>query len=133
MTVLAGGILILVAVAFVALPFMGWAEAAAFVAGGDQRRQALEAQKLEAYAAIKDAELDFRMGKLTETDYQFVREKYAQEALAALAALDAGGISESRRQSDTAVAYCSACGTKTAPGGRFCGGCGQHLGVPDPR
>jgi hypothetical protein len=47
-----------------------------------------EKQKADAYAAIKEAELDHRMGKLTEEDYWFLREKDEARALEALAQLD---------------------------------------------
>jgi hypothetical protein len=47
-----------------------------------------EKQKADAYAAIKEAEFDHQMGKLTEEDYRFLREKYEARALEALAQLD---------------------------------------------
>jgi hypothetical protein len=47
-----------------------------------------EKQKTEAYAAIKEAEFDLQMGKLTPEDYQMLREKYEARALEALAQLD---------------------------------------------
>lgn len=47
-----------------------------------------EKQKTDAYAAIKEAEFDLQMGKLTLEDYQVLREKYEARALEALAQLD---------------------------------------------
>ena len=47
-----------------------------------------EKQKTEAYAAIKEADFDLQMGKLTQEDYQSLREKYEARALEALAHLD---------------------------------------------
>ena len=47
-----------------------------------------EKQKTDAYAAIKEAEFDLQMGKLTPEDYQVLREKYEARALEALAQLD---------------------------------------------
>jgi hypothetical protein len=46
-----------------------------------------EKQKVDAYAAIKEAEFDRQMGKLTEEDYHVLREKYEVRALEALAQL----------------------------------------------
>ena len=43
-----------------------------------------ERQKKEAYVAIKEAEFDRQTGKLTEEDYDFLREKYEARALEAL-------------------------------------------------
>src|SRR6266404_9129113 len=47
-----------------------------------------EKQKTEAYAAIKEADFDLQMGKLTQEDYKSLREKYEARALEALAQLD---------------------------------------------
>ncbi len=47
-----------------------------------------EKQKTEAYAAIKEAEFDLQMGKLTQEDYLAIHEKYEARALEALAQLD---------------------------------------------
>jgi len=46
-----------------------------------------EKQKTDAYAAIKEAEFDLQMGKLTAEDYHALREKYEERALEALAQL----------------------------------------------
>ena len=57
---------------------------------GAQEGQATrwEKQKADAYAAIKEAEFDQQMGKLTKEDYHILREKYEARALEALAQLD---------------------------------------------
>ncbi|MBM4256653.1 MAG: hypothetical protein FJ147_12250 [Deltaproteobacteria bacterium] len=47
-----------------------------------------EKQKADAYSAIKEAEFDQQMGKLTDEDYRILREKYETRALEALAQLD---------------------------------------------
>ena len=47
-----------------------------------------EKQKAAAYAAIREAEFDKQMGKLTDEDYQFIRQKYEARAIEALAQLD---------------------------------------------
>jgi hypothetical protein len=52
-----------------------------------------EKQKADAYAALKEAEFDQQMGKLTEEDYRLLREKYEGRALEALAQLDRLGTS----------------------------------------
>jgi hypothetical protein len=57
---------------------------------GAQEGQAMrwEKQKTDAYAAIKEAEFDQQMGKLTKEDYHVLRKKYEARALEALAQLD---------------------------------------------
>ena len=57
-------------------------------AGVDPERHRLEKEKELAYAALKEAEFDFQMGKLSAEDYAALREKYEARALQALAALE---------------------------------------------
>ncbi len=47
-----------------------------------------EKQKAAAYAAIREAEFDKQMGKLTDEDYQWIRQKYETRAIEALTQLD---------------------------------------------
>ena len=55
---------------------------------GDRPRW--ERQKRQALAAIKEAELDHRMGKLTDEDLAAMRARFEAEALEAMAALERG-------------------------------------------
>jgi hypothetical protein len=54
----------------------------------DERRAALEAAKEAKYREIRDAELDFRMGKLTEADYRLTDRELRTQAIAILRELD---------------------------------------------
>src|SRR3954453_9897313 len=55
----------------------------------DERRSALEAAKEAKYREIRDAELDFRMGKLTEADYKVTDRELRGQAISILRELDA--------------------------------------------
>ena len=55
----------------------------------DERRAALEAAKEAKYREIRDAELDFRMGKLTDSDYRTTDRELRAQAIAILRELDA--------------------------------------------
>ena len=55
----------------------------------DERRAALEAAKEAKYREIRDAELDFRMGKLTEADYRTTDRELRGQAIEILRELDA--------------------------------------------
>jgi flagellar biosynthesis/type III secretory pathway M-ring protein FliF/YscJ len=55
----------------------------------DERRAALEAAKEAKYREIRDAELDFRMGKLTESDYRLTDRELRAQAIEILRDLDA--------------------------------------------
>jgi hypothetical protein len=55
----------------------------------DERRAALEAAKEAKYREIHDAELDFRMGKLSELDYRALDRELRAQAIQILRQLDA--------------------------------------------
>jgi hypothetical protein len=55
----------------------------------DERRAALEAAKEAKYREIRDAELDFQMGKLTEDDYKLTDRELRAQAIAILREIDA--------------------------------------------
>ena len=57
-------------------------------AGDVARRAELEAAKEAKYREIRDAELDLRMGKLSEADHRAVDRALRAEAVAILAELD---------------------------------------------
>ena len=52
------------------------------------RRADLEAAKESKYREIKDAELDFRMGKLSEADWKALDAELRAQAIAILRELD---------------------------------------------
>ena len=54
----------------------------------DERRAALEAAKEAKYREIRDAELDFRMGKMSEPDYRTTDRELRGQAVAILRQLD---------------------------------------------
>ena len=43
----------------------------------NHRAEELETRKSEIYSAIKDIELDYQMGKLSEENYQKLRNQYS--------------------------------------------------------
>jgi hypothetical protein len=54
----------------------------------DERRAGLEAAKEAKYREIRDAELDFRMGKMSEADYRTTDRELRAQAVAILRELD---------------------------------------------
>jgi hypothetical protein len=54
----------------------------------DARRSELEAAKEAKYREIRDAELDYRMGKLSEADWRAVDRELRVEAMEILRRLD---------------------------------------------
>ncbi|MBX3024902.1 zinc ribbon domain-containing protein [bacterium] len=120
------GALIWLGVALVAL-FVGWPllQARRGVEPGDAEAPPLERQKREALVAIKEAEFDRAMGKLSDADFAQLTQRYREQALAAMAALEAGAPRGAR--GGVRLAFCPQCGTKLPPRANFCGGCGHAL------
>ena len=57
-------------------------------AADGSERERWERQKRQALAAIKEAELDHRMGKLSDEDLAGMRGRFEAQALEAMAALE---------------------------------------------
>ena len=117
------GISLIVVTAFlVCLPFFRGTLGDASIAGSEVALW--EKQKREAYAAIKEAQLDMQMGKLAVADYDLIRTAEEARALEALRAL---GKSDVRPGQDgLGQRECSACGADVASG-TFCAACGARV------
>jgi hypothetical protein len=93
-----------------------------------------------ALAALKEIEFDRETGKLSDADYDFLKQKYTVEALQALRAEDAEAPDDIEAQVAARVATlqavaaggtsCPGCGTLAAAGAHFCAECGRSLGAP---
>ena len=82
------GLAVVLAVAvFVAAPLFAAPEMTAAVAMPSERDR-WERQKRQALAAIKEAELDHRMGKLSDDDLASMRARFETQALEAMAVLE---------------------------------------------
>ena len=116
--------------------FVGWPLFRSRPAQADPQvewRFPLERQKLEAYAAIKEAEFDRLMGKLSEADYATLTERYRQRALAAIALLRQSNRASERRAPRKAarhparLSFCPSCGERLPIDANFCAACGERL------
>ncbi len=112
----------------------------------------LKIQKEEIYSAIKEMEFDHKMGKLSEDDYLNLREKYRAKAIGSLKGMDElegkkgfsrdigneieKEVSALRRGRGKGTpkrggaVFCTQCGRRRSPGGRFCSWCGTRLAKP---
>ncbi|MBI3990205.1 MAG: tetratricopeptide repeat protein [candidate division NC10 bacterium] len=83
-------ILILIALALITLPF--WRKATSVPPPPPQgEAEELLLQKATLYQSLRELELDYQMGKLSDEDYQALRQDYEAEAATVLARLDALG------------------------------------------
>ena len=92
-----------------------------------------------ALTALKEIEFDRETGKLSDSDYAYLKEKYTAAALEALRAeapddIEAMVAARVRMlRSATAAAspapVCATCGPRPEPDAVFCSGCGVRLAV----
>ena len=110
--------------------------------GSDDRKEALQQSKENVYAAIKEMDFDYQMGKLSEDDYQHLKMQYKGKAVEILKSLDTANQAEDadleaaielevqqlREQYHTSsINFCSQCGIEVLPNSNFCQGCGHSL------
>lgn len=135
MTVLASAALVVGVALFVGWPLLR-SRTGAHAAGGEDRLAVLQKRKLDAYAALKEAELDFRTGKMSEEDFRAIEARCRSQALQVIEELQRLGAAEGlppreptgeRKPRSGKVAFCPSCGTRVLPPGNFCGGCGRDL------
>lgn len=97
----------------------------------NHRAEELQSRKAEIYAAIKDIEFDFQMGKISEEDFNELRDHYRAEAVRILKQIDALKLPKTdkkrERSEKSAVRFCAECGQPAAKGDNFCTDCGAKL------
>ncbi len=81
-------ILFVSAILYVAYPFLVETEERAQREQEETALQKAEKRKDDIIATIKDIEMDFRMGKLSEEDYQALKSQQEFEAVAVLQEID---------------------------------------------
>lgn len=75
----------------------------------------VEERKAAIYENLRDLQFEFRVGKLSETDYQSTKASLQKE----LAAVVAGTASR--------ITRCGSCGAQPPRRMKFCGNCGSAL------
>lgn len=82
------GLILVAAVSwFVATPFLRTARPEGRLVAEPEKNR-WQKRKEEALAAIKEAEFDFHLGKLSESDYHEMRRRLEVQALQAIEALE---------------------------------------------
>ncbi|HEX21220.1 MAG TPA: zinc ribbon domain-containing protein [Actinobacteria bacterium] len=100
----------------------------------------LLSRKNNLYRSIKDTEFDFRSAKLSEDDYEKLRDKLEREAMEVLEKIDnieKGSKDDSlksiskpaanKKKRNTTKKFCTECGEPYSKGTKFCTGCGGKL------
>ena len=112
--------------------------------------QELKSKKNGAYATIRELEFDLSMGKLTEADFQILKQQYTLEAVGYMKEMDQlespaaifskpvdpvleeeieQGVTatRNRKSPQRKYIYGTACGEKAAVESRICAACGSNL------
>jgi hypothetical protein len=131
-----GTILALAALGFVLYPL--FREGAPVVKRARPVKAAREPSASErAVAILREVEFDRETGKLSESDYEILKNTYTREALAALRSEDAASATASGIPDDEVEAVilkyrarpttCEACGPRPEPDAIYCSSCGRYL------
>lgn len=147
-------VIIVAVIAFIAYPLFTKSRGQMIEASNPY--DTIVSQRDSAYAALRDLDLDFQLGKLSESDYTSLRDKYKARAAVALQELDAAHAADAqaaleaqvaqirqpavddleaeiarvrsaKTKTVTASAFCAKCGTARQPGDQFCAKCGSQL------
>ncbi|HEX5416020.1 MAG TPA: zinc ribbon domain-containing protein [Chloroflexota bacterium] len=125
-TLLAVGVVVWLAYPLVRTP------GARSVAGPGASAELL-ARRDRVFDELREADFDFRVGKLTPEDYQATHERLESEAARILHAIDVQiaaldeDIERDVREYRTLRRACPHCDAPVAPGARFCVSCGAAL------
>ena len=90
-------------------------------------------RKEAIYAAIKDIEFDYQMGKLSKEDYHELRQQYKDEAVRLLKKIDHTQKKVIKdetiraKKKDAQTNFCWMCGTALVAGESFCPNCGEKI------
>ena len=102
----------------------------------------LEVRKEVALAAVKELEFDLNMGKISDEDYEALKEQYAKDAVGYVKEIDqiSGGPRKQAEKIDKELEdeirafrkrpgrFCTQCGAPVATDDKFCAQCGEKLG-----
>lgn len=120
-------LLICAVVAVSAILYTFWVkpEVAVALSPAERERAFLNERKEVLYENLRDLHLEYRMGKLSDRDYQQLKEHYQEQLAPLLHALEQLPLQPARARPGPGT--CPRCGHANPPGNRFCGACGTGL------
>ncbi|MFQ5926963.1 MAG: zinc ribbon domain-containing protein [Terriglobia bacterium] len=97
----------------------------------ERERAFLNERKQVVYENLRDLQMEYRMGKLSEKDYRQLKEHHQEQLAGLLYALDQLRARSGQAGEPVAVqsrpGQCPQCGEQNPPGNHFCGACGTRL------
>ena len=89
----------------------------------------LVARKSALYRNIKELQFEYKIGRLTESDFMLLENEYKSEAVEILQKLDILKDSTTIHDPQSAIQnqICPSCGSNAIPGKKFCADCGTRL------
>jgi hypothetical protein len=85
----------------------------------------LEEKKARIYENLRDLQFEYRVGKLSDDDYQKTKQSLQTELAGVLAEIDAVPTAKPKPQPDSKT--CPHCGAKFPKPLKFCGECGKAM------
>jgi hypothetical protein len=93
----------------------------------DQQLVPLERKKEVLYENLRDLNFEYRMGKLSEADYQSAKMAAQAELVPVLSALEELEAQKLREEVTPPPGWCERCTHQNPPDNVFCGQCGASL------
>lgn len=128
------GMIILVVVCwYIGEPlFLGVRKGAVLTGAASKAIRDLELRKEEVMLTLKDLEMDFRMQKISEQDYQLLYAEAVQQGSRLVQQIDTAKNSQTKLDANEssvrpAQKFCTQCGTALVAGTKFCGACGHKI------
>lgn len=96
----------------------------------------LEQRKSQIYENLRDLQFEYRLGKLSDEDYQKTKVDLQRELAKVLAEIDAGQPAQGKAAAAPKAAVeqiarvaetCPHCGAKFSQAMKFCGACGKAM------
>ena len=97
----------------------------------EREQEFLDERRAMVYEGLRDLQMEYRMGKLSDGDYQELKLTFQHQLAALLDEAEKLGSDSSEVTSlpNPASGKCSSCGADNPGANRFCGSCGAKLGV----
>ena len=92
MTLLVAASMFVAVIIFVAYPFLTDTKVASVREQKATQRERVRKKKDDIIANLKDIEMDFRMGKLSQQDYDSLKSEYEQRAVAVFQEMEKLGL-----------------------------------------